>query len=104
MRNEFMTAARQAMHRLRSVQTSQERIRAKADARLSGAQERHAAEVGRAELLEASGWMALLAVPGVTVPTAAALMGVSESTVSRWVARYNRGLEESHSAGAGSAP
>lgn len=30
----------------------------------------------------------------MTIPTAAALAKVSESTEIRWVARHNRGLEE----------
>ena len=94
MRNEFMIAARQAMYRLRNLQISHARMRERAEGRLRVAQERHALSVGRAEMVEARGWMELLAVPGVTIPTAAALMEVSESTVSRWVARYNRGIED----------
>lgn len=94
MKNEFMIAARQAIYRLSNVQIAHTRMRDKADSRLIIAQERHAAEISRAEMVEAKAWMDLLGIPGVTIPTAAALMKVSESTVSRWVARYNRGLEE----------
>jgi len=55
-------------------------------------------------MTEAMAWMELLSVPGVTIPSAAALMEVSESTVSRWVARYNRGIDEERAVGAGGAP
>ncbi len=51
-------------------------------------------------MVEGVGWIELLGIPGVSIPTAAALMQVSDSTVSQWVARYNRGLEE-QVAGAG---
>lgn len=104
MKNEFMVAARQAMYGLRNLQHAHERMRERADSRLGVAQERHALEIGRAEMVEAKGWMELLSVPGVTIPTAAALLQVSESTVSRWVARYNRGIdEEAGPAGGGGA-
>ena len=94
MPNEFMTASRQALRRLRMAQAQHERRRAKADRRFTVAEATHAAEINRAEMIEAKAWMDMLSVPGVTIPTAAALAKVSESTVSRWVARHNRGLEE----------
>lgn len=99
MKNEFMIAMREAMYRLDSAQRWHAAHRARLDRKLQAAQERHEAEVGKIEMGEAESWVALLAVPGVTIPTAAALMQVSESTVSRWVARYNRGLEDQATAG-----
>ncbi|MCF8543164.1 MAG: helix-turn-helix domain-containing protein [Candidatus Nanopelagicales bacterium] len=104
MTNEFMAAARRARVRVRSAQQRHEKWRARADRRFAAAQALHASVVARAEMTEAKAWMELLSVPGVTIPTAAALMEVSESTVSRWVARYNRGLEEERAAGVGGAP
>lgn len=94
MRNEFMAATRRAMQQLRMAQSSHARIRDRADRRLRVAQQRHVEDVARAEMVEARGWVELLGVPGVTIPTAAALLQVSDATVSRWVARYNRGIEE----------
>jgi hypothetical protein len=94
MPNEFMTASRQALRRLRMAQGQHERRRAKADRRFAAAEAVHTAEINRAEMIEAKAWMDMMSVPGVTIPTAAALAKVSESTVSRWVARHNRGLEE----------
>ncbi len=104
MKNEFLVATRQAMYGLRDRQDAHQRMRERADSRLRLAQERHTLEIGRAEMMEAKGWMELLSVSGVTIPTAAALLQVSESTVSRWLARYNRGVEEdAASAGGGGA-
>ena len=103
MKNEFMIATRRALYQLRNAQDLHERLRARADSRLKAAQERHAADVARAEMVEAQGWFELLGVPGVTIPTAAALLQVSDSTVSRWVARYNRGIEEEAAAAHGGA-
>lgn len=89
-----MIATRDALYRLQRAQELHAAQRARAERRLIVAQERHAAEVARAEMVEAVRWFELLGIPGVSIPTAAALMQVSDSTVSRWVARYNRGLEE----------
>ncbi len=51
------------------------------------AQGRHAAELERAAAVEAAAWHALLAVPGMTITTAAVLTSTSESTVNRWTSR-----------------
>lgn len=103
MKNDFYYATHQAMHQLRVKQRYHSRMKGRAEARLRVAQERHLAEAARAEMAEAAGWVALLEIPGVTIPTAAALMAVSESTVSRWVARYNRGVEEERVSAPGGA-
>ena len=94
MTNEFMAASRRALRRLRIAQGQHERRRAKADRRFAAAEAAHTAEINQAEMIEAKAWMDMMSVPGVTIPTAAALAKVSESTVSRWVARHNRGIEE----------
>lgn len=94
MTNEFMAASRRALQRLRIAQGQCEPRRAKAARRFAAAEAAHATEVSRAEMIEAKAWRDIMSVPGVTIPTAAALAKVSESTVSRWVARHNRGLEE----------
>jgi hypothetical protein len=104
MKNEFMHAAWEARYQLLVKQRAHTRMKGRADMRLQRAQQRHAAEVAQAEMAEANAWMELMGIPGVTIPTAAALMEVSESTVSRWVARYNRGLEEERTMGSGGAP
>ena len=94
MTNEFMAASRRALQRLRIAQGQHKRRRARADRRFAAAEAAHAAELSQAEMIEAKAWMDMMSVPGVTIPMAAALAKVSESTVSRWVARHNRGLEE----------
>lgn len=103
MRNEFIVETRTAMAQLRVKQRAHLRLKDRSEARLQKAQARHTASVAHAEMVEARAWMDLLEIPGVAIPTAAALMDVSESTVSRWVARYNRGLEERRAASAAGA-
>ena len=88
MKNEFMIEAKRAMYRLRNLQFCHVKMREKSDARLRVAQERHALEISRAEMVEAKGWTELMSITGMTIPTAAAILKVSESTVSRWVARH----------------
>jgi len=87
MKNEFMTSTKKAVVQLRNLQHAHSRIKDRADARLRVAQDRHALEISRAEKLELDGWQQLMAIPGMTPATAAAILEMSESTVSRWVAR-----------------
>lgn len=105
MKNEFMIETKRAMYRLRNLQWCNVRMREKSDARLRLAQERHALEISRAEMVEAKGWIELMSITGMTIPTAAAILQVSESTVSRWIARHGKGVEEmpSPAASAGGA-
>lgn len=84
MRNTFMGSAREALVSLLAAQAKHERLKARADRRLEAAKAVHAAEIVRAARLEADAWHALLAVPGVTTATAAALLEVSEATVVKW--------------------
>ncbi|MDI1289176.1 MAG: hypothetical protein PSX37_04385 [bacterium] len=87
MGNEFLTASAEAASRLQIAQRKHANLRARADRRLEDAQLRHRAETADAASVEAAGWQALLAVPGMTVSTAARIGGTSESTVGRWLVR-----------------
>ena len=55
--------------------------------RLKAAQTRYSSDVEAAASVEAAAWRALLAVPGMTVTTAAALCETSDATVHRWLSR-----------------
>lgn len=72
MKNEFMTSTKKAVVQLRNLQQAHTRIKERADTRLRIAQDRHALELSRAEKLEAEGWQQLMAIPGMTITTAAA--------------------------------
>lgn len=91
MANPFLTASTQAMRALQVAQTRHSRLKAKADLRLEIAERRHAADVEAAASVEAAAWQTLLAVPGMTITTAAALCSTSESTVNRWASRGRQG-------------
>jgi hypothetical protein len=87
MTNPFLTSTTQALRALDVAQARHARLKAKADRRLEAAQARHAAELEGAAAVEAAAWHDLLAVPGMTITTAAALTSTSESTVNRWTSR-----------------
>lgn len=87
MSNTFMTTTRRALLDLRAAQNQHARLRGRADARLETAKTRHAAETAAAADIEQEAWRALLAFPGVSLDTAAALVDVSETTVYRWASR-----------------
>jgi len=53
MTNEFMAASRRALQQLRIAQGQHERRRAEADRRFASAEAAQAAEVNRAEMIEA---------------------------------------------------
>ena len=72
---------------LKNLQHSHARLKERADARLRVAQDRHVLELDHAEKVEAAGWQQFMAISGITISSAAAILEVSESTVSRWVAR-----------------
>ena len=85
--NEFLTASSDAAARLQRAQREHASMKARADRRLQAAQDRHRTQLAEAAAIEAAGWLVLLAVPGMTVTTAARIGGTSESTVSRWLTR-----------------
>ena len=93
MTNPFLTSSTQALLALDRAQARHARLKAKADRRLEAAQSRHAAELERAAAVEAAAWHALLAVPGMTITTAAVLTSTSESTVNRWTSRARQRSE-----------
>lgn len=90
MKNTFMTTTKSALVDLTAAQARHARLRSRADRRLEAAKARHFQEVMAAAQIEADAWQMLLAIPGVSIATAAAMLQVSESTVSRWVARGSR--------------
>ncbi len=87
MSNAFMARAASALRGLKVAQGRHTRLRARADIRLKAAQVRHESEIEAAANVEAVAWQLLLAVPGMTVTTAAALCETSDATVHRWAAR-----------------
>jgi len=87
MASAFMMRTSGALHALKIAQGRHARLRARADSRLKAAQTRHASDVEAAAGVEAVAWRALLAVPGMTVTTAAALCETSDGSVHRWISR-----------------
>ena len=90
MKNAFMTSTSRALVELRAAQVKHARMRSRADAKLEAAKARHSAEVTAAAGIEADAWQVLLAIPGVSVATAAALLDVSETSISRRSARIGK--------------
>ena len=87
MSNDFLAASTDAAERLAAAQRKHAAMKTKADRRLQTAQERHASDLEDAAAIEAAGWRQLLEVPGMSVVTAARIGGISESSVSRWLAK-----------------
>jgi sigma54-dependent transcription regulator len=90
MGNPFIDTVKVAVADLQAAQAKHSRLQARADARLAVARERHQAETAEAVRVEAEAWRALLAIPGVTASTVAAILRVHETTVTRWAARAPR--------------
>jgi uncharacterized membrane protein YqiK len=88
--NPFITTVKVAVADLHAAQAKHARLQARADARLAVARARHQAETAEAVRVEAEAWRALLAIPGVTASTVAAILQVHETTVTRWVGRASR--------------
>jgi len=88
MKNEFMNSTKKAVVHLRNLQRRHARIKDRADVRLQVAQDQHARDLARAEQVELEGWQLLMRIPGMTTATAAAVLDVNESTVSRWLGRF----------------
>ena len=91
MHSDFLTASAEAAKALTAAQTRHERLAATADARLDAAKARHRADRDAAMAVEAAAWSDLLAIPGMSVPTAARITGASPSVVTRWVTRARQG-------------
>jgi hypothetical protein len=90
MKSSFFPQAKVAVSKVHAAQARNQRLKARADRRLEVAIGLHAQQVETAEQVEAAAWGALLAVPGVTVSTAAVMLQVSETTVSRWAGRVGK--------------
>jgi hypothetical protein len=88
---DFLTASSDAAKTLTAAQARRQRLVAAADARLQAAKARHQDELDAALGIEAAAWAGLLAVPGMSVPTAARITGTSASSVTRWAARARQG-------------
>ena len=91
MHSDFLIASAEAAKALTAAQTRHERLAATADARLDAAKARHRGDRDAAMAVEAAAWSDLLAIPGMSVPTAARITGASASAVTRWVARSRQG-------------
>ena len=86
-KSPFFLEAKEALRTYLTTKGRSQRIKARAEQRLELAQAEHAASVAAAEQVEVDAWGALLAVPGMSVPTAAMWLQVDETMVSRWAAR-----------------
>lgn len=87
MASDFLTVSADAARALAAAQARHARLAADADRRLDAAKARHRRDVEAAMAVEAAAWSAMLAIPGMSVPTAARITGTSASGVTRWVAR-----------------
>lgn len=87
MTSDFLTASTDAAKALTVAQARHARLAADADRRLDAAKARHRRDVEAAMAVEATAWAAMLAIPGMSVPTAARITGTSPSAVTRWGAR-----------------
>jgi hypothetical protein len=87
MSNLFIAKTTRALRSLKTAQRQHARLKAKADQRLRTARARHLEELEAAAAIEACAWRNLLAVPGVSAATAAALCDTSEAVVHRWISR-----------------
>ncbi|MDP1878459.1 MAG: hypothetical protein Q8M17_12985 [Actinomycetota bacterium] len=87
MASDFLTVSAGAAKALTVAQARHARLAADADRRLDAAKARHRRDIEAATAVEATAWAAMLAIPGMSVPTAARITGTSASAVTRWAAR-----------------
>jgi hypothetical protein len=90
MASSFLTSARQAAHDVHYAKARHELWLARAEQRLASARVRHARDVAKAKAIEAGAWRELLAIPGMTVDTAAVVLDVPVGEVSRWARGSSR--------------
>jgi hypothetical protein len=83
MTNPFIRESARGLRALQRAQVRRARLEARAQHTLDLAVSEHRDRFRAAEALEKEAWRELLAVPGMTPQTAAALCGVSVATVSR---------------------
>ena len=91
--NDFLTASSAAAKDLEAARRQHAKMKARADARLHSAKQRHRLDLEAAAAVEAAAWLRLAEVTGMTVGTAARIGGTSEPTASRWITR-GRALTE----------
>ena len=91
MRSDFLSASADAAKALAASQSRRERLANAADTRLEAAKARHRRDMDAAMAVEAQAWSDLLAIPGMSIPTAARITGASASAVTRWAARSRQG-------------
>lgn len=85
MGSEFLVASAKASRGLALARDRHARARHRADDRLAAAQAIHADEVAAAAGIEAEAWRQLMAVPGMTIATAAQIGDVSTRAVHSWL-------------------
>lgn len=90
MTSPFFPEAKSAMAKVLLAQERSQRLKARAARRLEGARHVHAEQVAAAEEIEAAAWADLFTVPGMTVPTAAAMLQVDEASVAGWASRSGK--------------
>ena len=84
MNSPFLVEAKTAMAQVYAAHERACRRQARAQRRLESARRVHAEEVAAAERLEAEAWGCLLSIPGMSVPSAAAITQVNKATVAKW--------------------
>lgn len=85
--NDFLTASAAAASDLEAARKQHAKLRARADARLLTAKDRHKDDLADAAAVEAVAWARLAEVTGMTVGTAARIGGTSEPTAAKWIKR-----------------
>ncbi len=83
MKNTFLDDTTNALHELQRRQQQRARLDLRAHRAFDQARDQHDRSLADAAAIEGAAWRNLLAVPGMTVSTAAALCGVSVATVHR---------------------
>ena len=85
--NDFLTASAAAASDLEAARKQHAKLRARADARLLTAKDRHKDDLADAAAVEALAWAHLAEGTGMTVGTAARIGGTSEPTAAKWIKR-----------------
>lgn len=87
--NDYLAATRDAVRKLTASRGRHAHWRARAERKLAAAKDRHDVELTKAQTIEADAWRELLALPGMTPATAAAVTEIDRAEVARWVRALN---------------
>lgn len=87
--NDYLAATRDAVRKLTASRGRHAHWRARAERKLAAAKDRHDVELAKAQTIEAEAWRELLALPGMTPATAAAVTEIDRAEVARWVRALN---------------